>query len=138
MCRTSHAVHVACASRMLLPYCRDFTARTLASYAAQNGVHFGSSHHPYNIGDSTHSAEAFRQLAAAKGLTMLQLTANFAGPLTQVRDKLPGARAMHMAPSHPRALSGRAVPLRQPVRAASTGAVDTTCGRFAVQGCKRS
>ncbi len=50
----------------------------------QNGVHFGSTHKPYNVGDSTRSAETFRQLAAAKGLTILQLTANFAGPLTQV------------------------------------------------------
>ena len=52
--------------------------------SAQNGVHYGSFRRPYNIGDSTRSAEAVRQLFAVKGLTILQLTANLPGPLTQV------------------------------------------------------
>ena len=58
--------------------CKIFSAST------QNGVHFGSFRRPYNIGDSTRSAEAVRQLFAAKGLPILQLTANLPGPLTQV------------------------------------------------------
>ena len=62
-------------------------------YASQNGVHYGSTRHPYDVGDSTRSAEAFRQLSAAKGLTMLQLTVSLDGPLTQasttIREHLP-------------------------------------------------
>jgi len=62
----------------------------IACWLTQNGMHYGSANtYPYNIGDSTRSAEAWRLIATTvRGRGLFSVNAILPVPLTQVQHVL--------------------------------------------------